>query len=194
MSTESGISIEEQQGEGIENRNRSFDREPNVNDRNELHLAKQNVPMISTESGIQIDCSEVAMNARSSIIVSSATDSNITASTDPQPAKQPLPRRVTVDGIDIDFSDEHRKKCGARLEKGWIPIQMLDPQVERNRKLRIRREFALMTESISISMMNSAQKQISQFEKVSTQIRMSRSQVESRRRNRIRREFQPKME
>jgi hypothetical protein len=70
-----------------------------------LHLAKQNLPMVSTETGMQIDCNEHSLNADSSIIASVASDSNVTASTASQSRKQPRPRKPTEDGIQIDFSN-----------------------------------------------------------------------------------------
>jgi hypothetical protein len=110
-STESGISIEEQQGQGIENRNLILDSESNVNDRNMLQFMKHNLPIVSTDSGMQIDCSEVKTNAWLSISVSIAPDSNVTASSDLQPAKQALPRILTADGIEIDFNDEQSENA-----------------------------------------------------------------------------------
>jgi hypothetical protein len=107
-SIESGISIEEQQGKGIENRNRSRDGESNVNDRKFLHSAKLNLPMVSTELGIQIECSEVVPNAQFPICESLDPDSKVILSSDVQREKQLSPRISTDDGTQIDFSDEQR--------------------------------------------------------------------------------------
>jgi hypothetical protein len=106
ISTESGMSIEEGQPEGIQNRNRSLDGESNVTDCNALHPTKQWLRMISTEPGTQIDWSGHPAKARSPICESFDRDSKATVSSDVQPSKLSSPRISTDDGTQIDFSDE----------------------------------------------------------------------------------------
>jgi hypothetical protein len=95
-SAESGISIEEQQGET--KATDSFNRVWNTN------------------------YSEVAKNASPSIIAGVAPDSNATASSDLQPAKQLLPSKLTVDGIQIDLSDEHWEKALFSIRESFDPV------------------------------------------------------------------------
>jgi hypothetical protein len=87
-STESGISIEEQQGKGIENRNRTADGESNVNDCNPLHIAKHSVPTISTELGTLIVRNEHLTNVPAPACESRDPDSKVTFSSDVQASKQ----------------------------------------------------------------------------------------------------------
>jgi hypothetical protein len=109
-STESGISIEEQQGDGIENINRILDGESNVSACNPGYSMKQYFPMVSTEPGMQTDRSEHQANVRSPICESLIPDSKATFSSDVQCEKQLSPRISTEDGIQIDFSDEQPSK------------------------------------------------------------------------------------
>jgi hypothetical protein len=98
--------MEEQKGDGTEYKNRSFDGESNVIDRNAWQLIKLHTPMSSTEFAMEIDCSDVLSNAISAIAERFDSDSKVTVSRDLQREKHSLARNRTDDGMQIDFSDK----------------------------------------------------------------------------------------
>jgi hypothetical protein len=103
--------MEEPQRNGIDNRDRTFDGDSNVSDRNLLQSSKVNWEIVSTEFGIQIVSIEHLANAIFSISVSFYPDSNVTVVSDLQSKKQLSQIISTADGIQIDFSDEQPKNA-----------------------------------------------------------------------------------